>query len=265
MCIYSNYLNVKYKLISNTYDIIISLELDINLFQLSEINKMTDKFVSREDFLNKKFGAEVVVSYQIDNGMKPHFASSAEVINYLSTNTNKKYIAPILKWYVDREFKLEDCDRIKNDIDTYIKHRGKLSVRDLNKLSLGEFYRAIQPFENQLTANEAKTLAKTEGTTKLWDCEHFKVLEITEYEAAAFYGRGTKWCTTNKEQFDYYAKSGPLFIIIAGERKFQMHYESGQFMDEVDQKVTKEDIDMLSEIPEYVDFLNYMINRYYCE
>lgn len=226
----------------------------------------TAKFESREDFLNKKFGIEVVDAYRKDNGSKPVFGSAEDVINYISTATNKKYISPILKWYINQDFKLEDCDRIKNDIGTYIKHRGKLSVRDLNKLSLSDFYKAIQPYENVLSGNEQEKLDKENGTTKLWDLDHFKVLEITEFEAAAYYGRGTKWCTTNKEQFDHYAKSGPLFIIIAGDRKWQLHYESDQFMDEIDQKISKADIDFLSDnVPEYKDFLNYMIHRYYDE
>jgi hypothetical protein len=226
----------------------------------------TLRFDSREDFLTKRFGNDVISSYWYDNGSKPTLFSAGEVINHISTNTNKKYIAPILKWYVNREFKLEDCDRIKDDISTYIRHRGKLSVRDLNHLSLGEFYKAIRPFETQLSANQQEKVDKSTGTTKLWDLDHFKVFEITEFEAAVYYGRGTKWCTTSKEQFEHYIRSGPLFVIIVGDRKWQLHYESDQFMDEVDQKITKVDIDFLSDnVPEYKDFLNYMIHRYYDE
>lgn len=223
------------------------------------------QFESREDFLTKKFGTDVLRAYHADNGLKPQLAEPTEIVNHISKTTHKKYIAPILKWYIAGQFKLEDCERIKGDIDVYVKHRGKLTVRDLNQYDLGDFYRAIAPFENVLTANEQDKQEKEEGTTKLWDTENFKAYEISAYGAAAHYGRGTKWCTTNKEQFDHYIKSGPLFILMAGERKFQMHYESGQFMDEVDQNVSKKDIDFLSDIPEYFDFLNYMIGRYYSE
>jgi hypothetical protein len=225
-----------------------------------------NKFESREDFLEQMMDKRVISAYQKDNGVKPHLLSAKDIIQYVSDNTHKKYIIAIMKWYVNSEFRLEDCERIKGDIDVYVKHKSKLAIKDLNKYeNLGDFYRAIQPFENVLSTNEQEKVDKETGTTKLWDLEHFKVYEVSSFEAAAYYGRGTKWCTTNKEQCDHYLKDGPLFIIMAGERKFQLHYESGQFMDEIDQTTSKEDIDLLSDIPEYFDYLNYMIGRYYSE
>lgn len=226
----------------------------------------SNKFVSREDFIEHMLDSRVLTAYNKDNGIKPMLNSAKEIIQYISKNTNKKYIIAIMKWYVNSEFRLEDCERIKSDISVYVKHKNKLPETDLNKYdNLGDFYRAIKPFENVLTQGEIEKNAKVEGTIKLWDLDHFKVYEISSFEAASYYGKGTKWCTTNKDQADHYLKDGPLFIIMAGERKWQLHYESGQFMDEVDQTTGKADIDLLSDIPEYVDFLNYMIKRYYSE
>ena len=227
---------------------------------------VVNKFESREDFLEQMMDKRVINAYQKDNGVKPQLMSAKDIIQYVSENTHKKYIIAIMKWYVNNEFRLEDCNRIKDDVNVYIKHKSKLEIKDLSKYEkLGDFYKAIKPFENVLTSNEMEKNAKLEGTIKLWDLDHFKVYEISSFEAAAYYGRSTKWCTTNKEQCDHYLKDGPLFIIMAGDRKFQLHYESGQFMDEIDQTTGKEDIDLLSDIPEYFDFLNYMIKRYYSE
>jgi hypothetical protein len=49
----------------------------------------------------------------------------------------------------------------------------------------------------------------------------------------------------------------------ANERKWQIHYESGQFMDERNQPINQTDIALLSKIPAYTDFLNCLIVKYY--
>ena len=87
-------------------------------------------------------------------------------------------------------------------------------------------------------------------------------------EAAKLYGKGTKWCTAGESNnmFDYYNKSGPLYILLANiggtDRKFQLHFQQEQFMNERDQPLTAKDIKDLSSIPAYKDFLNMMIEKY---
>jgi hypothetical protein len=67
--------------------------------------------------------------------------------------------------------------------------------------------------------------------------------------------------------FNHYHDQGDLIIIIAkiGEkiRKWQLHYESNQFMDERDQEISQADIKLLSKIPEYTEFLNTLIKKHY--
>jgi hypothetical protein len=68
-------------------------------------------------------------------------------------------------------------------------------------------------------------------------------------------GVTNRWCTAwegENSRFDYYAKQGPLFIIIPAKRtddneKYQFHFETKQFMDFQDHQIGDEGIDKLTQ------------------
>lgn len=104
---------------------------------------------------------------------------------------------------------------------------------------------------------------------KVIDTPNFKVIIPKTEEASCLYGSGTRWCTAARDNnvFDQYNKQGNLYIIMANlggrQRKFQLHVEGDQFMDERDQSVNKRDIAALSNMPEYTKFLNQLIEKHY--
>jgi hypothetical protein len=67
-------------------------------------------------------------------------------------------------------------------------------------------------------------------------------------------GVTNRWCTAwdgDQSRFDYYAKQGPLFIIIPAQRtddneKYQFHFETKQFMDYQDHQIGDEGMDQLA-------------------
>ena len=92
-----------------------------------------------------------------------------------------------------------------------------------------------------------------------------EVLWIKTVDAARLYGSGTKWCTAarNNNIFDSYNNRGRLYIILAGDRKFQLHYQSDQFMDERDVAVTINDKKYLSSFDGWRVFLDILIEYHY--
>jgi len=75
--------------------------------------------------------------------------------------------------------------------------------------------------------------------------EHWTVVTPHTAKAACSLGHGTKWCTTSGA-FEHYDEQGPLHIAIPKKpshknEKYQLHFQSGQFMDENDVPVAKED------------------------
>lgn len=68
-------------------------------------------------------------------------------------------------------------------------------------------------------------------------------------------GVTNRWCTAwegDNSRFDYYAKQGPLYIIIPAKRgfddeKFQFHFETKQFMDYQDHQIGDQGMDALAQ------------------
>lgn len=86
--------------------------------------------------------------------------------------------------------------------------------------------------------------------------EYTVIVPKTE-EASCYYGQNTKWCTAATDgdnMFNSYSRNGNLYIIIPknpsydGE-KYQVHFQSGSFMDEQDDEV--EIGDLMKKFPEF--------------
>lgn len=201
--------------------------------------------------------------------------SESEVLHELSSfdpTKNRQYLNWLVDRYGEQNFRLEDKARIIGALGVYheVKPVLEKSKRDIGRFSsVAEVEDVISGFikdDDSFISNKEMIRQAKAGAEKLYDLPHFKVIIPKTHEASMYYGYGTRWCTTSKtepEVFENYASQGPLYIIIAGDRKFQLHYESDQFMNERDESVTEDDIAFLSSIPEYKDFLESLIVRRY--
>lgn len=223
---------------------------------------------AREDFIANSMGDKITQAYKKDNGQKPKFSTPLEIIQYLAKQTDANYIQWIARQYATGQFRLEDVNRIKNEIIEFNKVKPKLINKDLNSYkNLSALYTELEKFKDvDTTSNNQKVQSiKMEGVKKIIDTPNFKVLQLLTKEAACYYGSGTKWCTAAdvNNQFDYYNNLGTIYVIIAGDRKFQLHMETNQFTDERDLEIEENDIKYLSKYTEYKDFLNMLIKKYY--
>lgn len=207
--------------------------------------------------------------------------SPEELVNTLATadpSKNKQYLQFIVRSYVTGQFRLEDVGRINKHLSIYDKLKPRLPVnqRDIMKFKkLSDLYQITRQAEASpdtaaLSNKQVKRQAKDEGVEVIMNTPNFKVYNMLTKEAACLYGKGTEWCTAATEsenQFDYYKKQGNIYVIIAGNRKFQLHMESDQFMNENDEDIAEDqnDIEYLSKFPEYTQLLNMLIKKYYID
>ena len=121
----------------------------------------------------------------------------------------------------------------------------KLPTRDINQIQgLPELEKIIDLYEPKQTESgkELERQAKEEmfksGQAELvLKDKDITVIVPKTKKAAMLFGQGTRWCTSAKRdnRFDFYNKQGPLYIIMAGGKKYQWHLESGQFMNTEDE------------------------------
>jgi hypothetical protein len=78
-----------------------------------------------------------------------------------------------------------------------------------NKISSGEI-KSIEDLEKLKTVSKSddKKTQKEEGANKLFENDHFLIVEPLNEKASKLYGAGTKWCTTGKDdestEFKFY-------------------------------------------------------------
>lgn len=168
-----------------------------------------------------------------------------EVIEGADPTPNKIYTPWLARMYVKGKMKIEDMNRLQylNRYDS-LRRRNKLKPehKDINKFSsYTEFENAVEQYDDE----PERTVNK--GNSEVYyEDDDVRVIIPKDKDAACYYGRGTRWCTAatkGTNYFDEYNKSGPLYIVLpkrlrrAGE-KYQLHFETAQFMDENDADVS---------------------------
>jgi len=236
------------------------------------------------EFLEKTSGKKLQDRALEDTGRE---MSANDVLKeLLKADPTKKqdFMVYISNMYLKKQFKLEDVTRIKKELETFQKVKSKLTNKDISSYkTLDQLYDTLEQFADadasSLMSNKALARDAKSGAKYIINEPNFKVLVPQTKEAACFYGANTKWCTAADENnmFDHYNEGGNLYIIIAKDkvvvdgqektkdRKFQLHVENDQFMDERDREVSKADIKFLSSFDGYTKFLNMMIKKHYID
>lgn len=251
----------------------------MKLFEVLVLQSLQDKIWS---VLNEDARTDFVVNnmrQQLSNVTHDQQArgrTAEDIVDTLkqADPTQKKaYLQFLAKLYTKGQFRLEDVARINKELTLYDKIKPKLPVEQRNILSfqkLSDLYNVLKPFESPeqdtRSNREVKKENKLEGAKVIIDTPNFKVYEMLTEAACKLYGKGTKWCTAGDQdnQFDNYHKQGAIYVIMAGDRKFQLQMESDQFMEEHDLDIQETgDVEFLSKFPQYTEFLNMLIKKYY--
>lgn len=177
-----------------------------------------------------------------------------ETIEAADPSTNKKYTQWMARMFANAsEPMLED---VVSTLSDALHKFHKLAVRkklkpednDINRYkSASQLYLVMDRYDDPVDDKDRGT------AEKVYEDANVTVIIPRDVTAACRYGRGTRWCTAavhGTNYFDSYSKQGPLYILIPkhpnheGE-KYQLHFESGQFMDENDDPVDM--VDLLKE------------------
>lgn len=191
------------------------------------------------------------------------------VIESQDPTPNKEYTQWLARSWINSggKSKIEDMNR--NNLlgmFTLAKRKKKISPEyaDVNKFkTYNDFEKtilSIYPNIEELSSTEKKEVGKGESNT-VFDDANVRVIVPNNQDAACYYGQGTRWCTAatqGNNMFDYYNRQGKLYIILPKKpkydgEKYQLHFNSGQFMDEGDEPVDLVEL-LESRFPELKEF-----------
>lgn len=230
----------------------------------------------KSEFVVQQFGEKLLAAASEQEAAVPKKADALVKKLIKADPDNGKNLVWIARMYANKQFKLEDIARLKKEIETFNKVRKHLQVKDLNAYkNLTDLYAALEPHSDKpaeptVSVKDRKAAereAKRADADFLVDTPNFKALIPKSFNAARTYGAGTKWCTTGEHQYKRYSNDGDLIIVIAKidgkDRKFQFHFESNSFMNELDQPANQHDLHALASSPEYLPFLEKLIDKYH--
>ena len=230
-----------------------------------------------KEITKRQFGKKLAASVQSgpDKELAKKFQSEDEIAEYLISEfekydptPNKQYTPWIAKEYIAKNIRrLEDLSRIKEALKVYHQYKNTKifkelfplfpQYKDIGKLTADELENIAEKLDHAAGMATTQDKGKAE---EVYNDSQVRVIRPLDQQASCYYGQGTRWCTAatkGDNMFDLYSKEGPLFIIIPknpeykGE-KYQLAYESGQFMNEKDEPVL---IGKLKEFPGFVKFL----------
>lgn len=255
--------------------------------RISEIYKAL--LENREQYVVQTFGSKLVAAAQQDQSYQGQKEPEnvAQELKKVDPE-NGKNIVWIAKQYGNRQFIMQDIGRTRADIQLFLANRSRLIKKDLNtyvdmrelKIALEPFREPEDPAEQEFLKGKIdKTIDPNDPLSQLASLKDTKVLKQTpnflvtipqnldSSRALCKLHGTTNWCTQNTDNYKDYSSQGPLYVIAVkqGNRiiKYQFHVPSKQYKDARDDDLTQYDINLLSSIPEYTEFLNYLIKKYY--
>lgn len=241
--------------------------------KLSELKQIHPTFLflfeNKQELLIKQFGPKLIQSAKRE---RTPITDAGAIIQQLqqADPTNGKMLTFLCKVYANENIKMEDLPIVKNALTIWTKVKNRLPSQDINRYQrIQELYRDIEQFNDQapeeISKKSQKDLALEQECKWIIDTNDFKVVVPLTQKAATYYGSGTSWCTTpaTGSAFETYKNAGDIYIIFAGDKKYQLHMEEDQFKDKSDDDLSESDIKHLSKFPQYKQFLEMMIQKYY--
>jgi hypothetical protein len=174
------------------------------------------------------------------------------VVTRLATadpTTNHKYLQWLVNKYIQRDFLLEDAERIAEELRQFERVKPQLAEKDINRYkSVRDLYVAVQQLSSQPAVKSNREqersyeqqLFDSDQAVLIYRSDTMTVVQPLTQEASRHFGRGTRWCTaatTTINHFDSYHNRGPLYIVMGAAGKFQFHFSSKMFMDSMDTPV----------------------------
>lgn len=164
---------------------------------------------------------------------------------------NKIYMPWIAREYAKGNIKrIEDAIVwLPTHLATYDRAKRRQDFRqdakDIMRLTFTQFSTIMSNYEPPPEPIKDRGQAK-----QVYKDANVRVIVPEDQQAACYYGQGTMWCTAatrGSNYYERYARQGKLYILLPQQprydgEKYQLHFASGQFMDEEDEPIDLPDL-----------------------
>lgn len=175
-----------------------------------------------------------------------------ELVERADPTKNKQYVPWIIRNYINNpSLKFEDAvSKVSEPLSKFFKLVNKKQIpapnNDIGRIK--DLAQLVQVVDQYPDVEDKKDENKGQSE-QFYNDQDIRIIKPADQDAACYYGQGTKWCTAaqNNNMFNTYARKGQLYIVIPKKpehpgEKYQFHFESGQFMNELDRPVDPIDL-----------------------
>lgn len=209
-----------------------------------------------EELLNELSTEEVYKKFYskipYDDFVKISSADPKSVVDGGSVKKMGKYSRLLLSMYQSGNLPLEDLETATEYLEYVYQYKVAL---DFNKIKeLGDIYNVIKDYvvKERKNLDELLKVLSKEDYKILHNGENWYIFQPLTEKAACYLGVNAEWCTTwgpyslNKKHksrgnlFVRYSSQGPIYTLINKndfDHKFQVHFETNQFMDKTNRKI----------------------------
>ena len=243
--------------------------------KISEILLEYDRSVTERNYSDKIYARaskDQFLPTEIKSRLKDKDQTVQRILQYIENKdptVHNSYVEWLTRLYINDKIRLEDINTdLLRVYDAAKKQKrvpreysdiGKIKsaadfVKILEQLDLEKILLQIGDNSLYLRMNNYFRFKEIDRSDDQVDKGDYKILLdnsvvriITPFDerAAIYFGQDTRWCTARDDEdnrFNYYNSKGKLYILIPKQpkymgEKYQLHFESDQFMDENDDPV----------------------------
>lgn len=221
------------------------------------------------------------------NGIKDHHKVWDELhkivqngiaqIEEADPSTNKQYVVWLIKTFIGEKVpQFEDllstvAESLAKFHQLKVRRRLPVELRDINRVTdILDWMEDIDEIWEESGIGVDKNNLKSQSKADvIMDNEEVRIIHPKNEQAACYYGQGTRWCTAATQAtnyFDDYNIQGPLYIVIPKKakyngEKYQLHFETFNFMDERDKPESILNIMDRFESKEFKDWIKNIIGK----
>jgi len=169
-----------------------------------------DDFIDFNDFM----GENLVFEGRKEDARAKYPDVPESDFNYFVENDpsgNQKYLDWLLKYYWQ-----VSPDTLVEYIEFFHQHQNMFIEKDINRHTPTSLDREIDDVKEKVLQKQKKKQAKKEST-RIYEDDRWLVISPKSWGASCYYGAGTKWCITMKDNPSYwrkYSKNASFFFII---------------------------------------------------
>jgi hypothetical protein len=232
-CMKDHRLSIRYRIKSTNFigyvyeggDVLKEKPIELNLTE-DKIFCPIIKSKKETSGLSESYNLRLVLEGRKEDARKKYPNFSDEIFNFYVENDpsgNQKYLDWLLKNSNSDYEAVTDINwELLDIIKMFHQHQNMFVNKDINSHTYNTLDREITDVREKLAQKEEKKQAKKQSF-KLYEDERWLAISPKSWQASCYYGAGTKWCVTMKNNSSYWNKysKNATFIFIIDKTKGQ--------------------------------------------